>query len=441
MNGNVAESAPLLQLHAGACKSGVSDGGRRLDGRGAGDIMSFHAAWPRYAAALALVLLGALLAGCAISGGGVSLSPPDAKTGEGGPDPRRGGSAKVALLLPLTSTGHTAAVAKAMKQAGEMALFELDNPAFQLVVKDDKGTPEGARAAAEEAIREGAEVILGPLFAASVQAVAPVARQAGVSVVAFSNDRQVAGNGVYLLGFLPQQEVERGVDYALAQGKRRFAALLPQDAYGKVVEAAFRQSVTAGGGVVAALETYPPATTGMVEPAERIVTALRQAEEAAQPIDALFVPGGSEILPSLGPLLTYANIDPTRIKLLGTGGWDYPNIGREDVFVGGWYAAPDPRGWRDFSERFARTFGSSPPRLASMAYDAVSIAIRLSGEPAGSRFTAANLTRAAGFSGVDGPLRLMDSGVAERSLAVLEVQGIGANVIEGPAGFGSSRVN
>ncbi len=403
--------------------------------------MSFHAAWPRYAAALALVLLGALLAGCAISGGGVSLSPPDAKTGEGGPDTRRGGSAKVALLLPLTSTGHTAAVAKAMKQAGEMALFELDNPAFQLVVKDDKGTPEGARAAAEEAIREGAEVILGPLFAASVQAVAPVARQAGVSVVAFSNDRQVAGNGVYLLGFLPQQEVDRVVDYALAQGKRRFAALLPQDAYGKVVEAAFRQSVTAGGGVVAALETYPPATTGMVEPAERIVTALRQAEEAAQPIDALFVPGGSEILPSLGPLLTYANIDPTRIKLLGTGGWDYPNIGREDVFVGGWYAAPDPRGWRDFSERFARTFGSSPPRLASMAYDAVSIAIRLSGEPAGSRFTAANLTRAAGFSGVDGPLRLMDSGVAERSLAVLEVQGIGANVIEGPAGFGSSRVN
>ena len=155
----------------------------------------------------------------------------------------------------------------------------------------------------------------------------------------------------------------------------------------------------------------------------------------------MFVPGGSEILPSLGPLLTYANIDPTRIKLLGPGGWDYPNIGREDVFVGGWYAAPDPRGWRDFSERFARTFGSSPPRLASMAYDAVSIAIRLSGEPAGSRFTAANLTRAAGFSGVDGPLRLMDSGVAERSLAVLEVQGIGANVIEGPAGFGSSRVN
>ncbi len=402
--------------------------------------MMLHAAWLRCASALALLLLGALLAGCAIQGGSTSLTAPNPGAGDGAPDGRRGSSVKVALLLPLTATGHTAAVAKAMKQAGELALFELDNPAFQLIVKDDKSTPEGARAAAEEAIKEGAEVILGPLFASSVQAIAPIARQAGIPVIAFSNDRQVAGNGVYLLGFLPQQEVERVVAYSLAQGHRRFAALLPQDAYGKVVEAAFRDAVTAGGGVIAALETYPPATNAMVEPAERIATALRQAEEAQQPIDALFVPGGPESLPSLGPLLAYANLDAARVRLLGTGGWDYPNIGRESVFVGGWYASADPRGWRAFSERFAKTFGSSPPRLASMAYDAVSIAIRLSNQPAGSRFSASSLTGATGFSGVDGPLRLLDSGIAQRGLAVLEVQSIGANVIDPPNGFGRSML-
>jgi len=404
------------------------------------DEMVLHTAWLRCASALALLLLGALLAGCAIQGGSTSLTAPNAGPGDGAADGQRGNSVKVALLLPLTATGHTAAVAKAMKQAGELALFELDNPSFQLIVKDDKSTPEGARAAAEEAIKEGAEVILGPLFAASVQAIAPIARQAGIPVIAFSNDRQVAGNGIYLLGFLPQQEVERVVAYSLAQGHRRFAALLPQDAYGKVVEAAFRNAVTAGDGVIAALETYPPATNAMVEPAERIATALRQAEEAQQPIDALFVPGGPESLPSLGPLLAYANLDTARVKLLGTGGWDYPNIGRESVFVGGWYASADPRGWRAFSERFAKTFGSSPPRLASMAYDAVSIAIRLSNQPVGSRFSASSLTGATGFSGVDGPLRLLDSGIAQRGLAVLEVQSIGANVIDPPNGFGRSML-
>lgn len=399
-----------------------------------------HAAWLRFAAALALSLVAAVLAACAIQGGGPSLPAPGPQAGEGGPGAGRGNAVKVALLLPLTATGHTAAVAKAMKQAGELALFELDNPSFQLMVKDDKSTPEGARAAAEEAVKEGAEVILGPLFAASVQAVAPVARQAGIPVLAFSNDRQVAGHGVYLLGFLPQQEVERVVAYSLAQGHRRFAALLPDDAYGKVVEAAFRQAVTAGGGQIAALETYPPASNGMVEPAERIVAAIRQADEAQQPIDALFVPGGPELLPSLGPLLAYANIDTSRVKLLGTGGWDYPNIGREAVFQGGWYASADPRGWRSFSERFAKTFGSSPPRLASMAYDAVSIAVRLSSQPAGARFTAANLTRAAGFSGIDGPLRLQENGLAQRGLAVLEVQSIGANVIDPPTAIGNSAL-
>lgn len=435
-NDSVAESAPLL--HTAACPFSGQVEILRAD-RGADDEMVLFAAWVRYASALALLLLGALLAGCAIQGGGVSLTAPD-PTGEGARDGRGGNSVKVALLLPLTATGHTEAVAKAMKQAGELALFELDNPAFQLIVKDDKSTPEGARAAAEEAIKEGAEVILGPLFAGSVQAVAPVARQAGIPVIAFSNDRQVAGNGVYLLGFLPQQEVDRVVSHSLAQGHRRFAALLPQDAYGKVVEAAFRNAVTTGGGIIAALETYPAGTNAMVEPAQRIATALRQAEEAQQPIDALFVPGGAETLPSLGPLLAYANLDTARVKLLGTGGWDYANIGRESVFLGGWYASPDPRGWREFSERFARTFGSSPPRLASMAYDAVSIAIRLSGQPAGARFTAASLARAAGFSGVDGPLRLLESGIAQRSLAVLEVQGIGAKVVDPPNGFGNSML-
>ncbi|MCL4766196.1 MAG: penicillin-binding protein activator [Hyphomicrobiaceae bacterium] len=402
--------------------------------------MVLHAAWFRCASALALVVLGAVLAGCAIQGG-ASLTPPDPGAGEGPRSGSRGNAVKVALLLPLTATGHTAAVAKAMKQAGELALFEIDNPAFQLIVKDDKSTPEGARAAAEEAISEGAELILGPLFAGSVQAIAPLARQARVPVLAFSNDRQVAGDGVYLLGFLPQQEVGRVVTYAIAQGHRRFAALLPEDAYGKVVEPAFRNAVTQGGGVIAALETYPPASNGMVEPAERIVAAITQAEEAQHPIDVLFVPGGPEILPSLGPLLAYAGIDSQRIRLLGTGGWDYPNIGREDAFLGGWYASADPRGWRQFSERFAKTFGSSPPRLASMAYDAVSIAIKLSSQPAGARFTAANLTRPTGFSGIDGPLRLLESGIAERGLAVLQVQSIGAKVVDAPSGFGGSMLS
>jgi len=401
--------------------------------------MALDADWLRRASAFVFLAVAFIVAACSIRGSSIDLpaNPGPANDPSAAPTNQ---PVKVALLLPLTSTGHTEAVAKAMKQAGELAVFELDNPNLQLIVKDDKGTPEGAQKAAEEAIQEGAELILGPLFAASVRAVAPAARQTGVPVLAFSNDSQVAGDGVYLLGFLPQQEVRRVVGYALARGHRRFAALLSEDAYGKVVEAAFREAVTSGGGTIAALERYPAATNAMVEPAERIASAIRDAEEAGQAIDALFVPGNPETLPRLGPLLSYANLDTSRVRLLGTGGWDLPNLGREQVFVGGWFASPDPRGWRDFSERFARTYGSSPPRLASMTYDAVSIAIQLASGSQGARYSSANLTRPTGFSGIDGPFRLLPNGIAERGLAVLEVQSVGATVIEPPNGFVSSAV-
>ncbi len=163
---------------------------------------------------------------------------------------------KVALLVPLSAQGQPGVIGKSLKQAAELALFERDNPNLQLIVKDDKGTPEGAKAAAEDALKSGATLILGPVFAKSVAAAAPVARKAGVPVIAFSNDRQVAGNGVYLLSFQPAPEVERVVAYAAGQGKRRYAALISQDTFGKVVEPVFRDAVNRTGGTVVAIETY-----------------------------------------------------------------------------------------------------------------------------------------------------------------------------------------
>lgn len=413
------------------------------NGRGLGDRLArrrrFLTSAVRWGGAAACALI---LAACAVQG-------PNAPTIGAAPDgqppaarPGKAAAVKVVMLLPLTASGQTAAIAKGMKQAGELALFELDNPGFQLVVKDDKGTPEGARIAAEEAVKEGAEIILGPLFAKSVPGVAAVARPARVPVVSFSNDRSVAGDGVYVLGFLPEQDADRIVTYAVAQGKRRYAAMIADDAYGKLIGAAFREAVTRAGATLLAAETYPAETNRMVEPAERLVALIKEAADAGAPVDAVFVPGGPEVLMNLGPLLAYAEINAHGTKLMGTGGWDDPNLGRDATFVGGWYPAPDPRGWRQFSDKFARTFGSAPPRIASLAFDATTLAIALSGGPAGARFTPANLTRASGFAGVDGPVRLRANGTAERGLAILEVRKIGAAVVDpAPAGFGGEQLS
>lgn len=343
---------------------------------------------------------------------------------------RSAGRAKVVMLLPLSGPGQLAVVAKAMKQAGELAVINSAGPEFQLVVKDDLGTPEGARAAAEQAVREGAEIILGPLLSSSVEAAAPVAAAARIPVVAFSNDRRVAGKNVYLLSFMPEQDADRIVAYAARQGRRTFAALLPDDAYGQIVEQAFTRAVAAAQGNIVAIERYGRSGSGMLEATRRLSEALSRPADGAAPADALFVPGEPETLTSLGPLLSYARIDTTRIKLLGSGGWDAPTIGRDPTFTGGWYPAPDQRGWQAFSESFAKTFGATPPRISTIAHDAVAMAAALAANPPASRFNSAGLTRSGGFTGADGAFRFESDGTAVRALAVHEVQAFGASVTD-----------
>jgi branched-chain amino acid transport system substrate-binding protein len=338
---------------------------------------------------------------------------------------------KIGLLLPLSGTGTTAAIAKGMKQAAELALFDGGSSSVQLIVKDDLGTAEGASAAAEEVIKEGVELIIGPLFANSVRAVAPAARRANVPVVAFSNDPQVAGNGVYLVSFLVRQDIDRIVAYCVAQGRKRFAALVTDDAYGQLMGTLFRQAVSAHGGSIKAFEIYPvQGGNAVLEPARKLVDGIKRADEDGEPVQAVFVPGGADSPSNLGPLLVYAGLDTSRSKLIGTGAWDQAQLGRETAFVGGWFAAPEPRGWQEFSEKFGKTYGSAPPRIATLAYDAVSLAVQLSSLPPGQRYSSSTLASAVGFQGADGAIRFTSDGTPQRHLAILEVQRVGVTIVD-----------
>ena len=373
---------------------------------------------------LASVAVALLFSGCGGRSGGLPSGP--SFTGA------TGTPVKVALLLPIGAGGPTQGIAKALKQAAELALFDFDNPNVLLVPKDTKGTPEGARAAAESAIHEGAELILGPLFAQEVEAVAPVARQARIPVIAFSSDEKVAGGGVYLLSFLAGRDVPRIVSFAAAKGKRNFAELVPQSAYGRIAEAAFGRAASSGGGQIAVNAGFPSGNSNaMLGPVRQVAAAVKGSG-----VDAVFIPAGRDDLPSLAPLLASSDLTSAHVQLLGTGQWDYPNIGSERALVGGWYPAPDPKGWSNFTQRYAKTYGAAPPRLASLAYDAVSLAVSLSQGAPAERYSSAQLTRSSGFAGIDGLFRLLSDGTCERGLAILEVHEGGPAVIDpAPSSF------
>jgi ABC-type branched-subunit amino acid transport system substrate-binding protein len=338
------------------------------------------------------------------------------------------GGVKVGLLLPLSGSGNAGVAAQSMKNAAEMALAEFQNPNIQLLIKDDGGSPQGAQGGTQQALDEGAEIILGPLFALSVPATAQLTRTRNISVIAFSTDSSVAGRGVYLLSFLPESDVNRIIEYASSIGKRSFAAMLPDNAYGNVVEAAFKQAVGRRGGRVVAFERYGMDRT----------TAVRSIMPSLATADALLIADDGDSVVSTADALISAGANLKNLQLLGTGLWDNPRVFASPALQGGLYAAPDPSGFRAFAGRYRAKFGAEPVRTATLAYDAVALVAALARTQGGQRFAPEVLTNPSGFAGIDGLFRFRADGTNERGLAVMRVTSGGGQPVAGsPKSFGT----
>ncbi|HXZ22707.1 MAG TPA: penicillin-binding protein activator [Pseudolabrys sp.] len=378
-------------------------------------------AWRHMRSFLSIGATAMVLAACASSqfgGSGTTLQPTDQAAAASVGD----GQVRVAVVLPLSAAGNAGVAAQSMKNAAEMALAEFKSPNVQLLVKDDGGTPQGAQAAAQQAISEGAEIIVGPLFAQSVSAVGQVARARNIPVIAFSTDASVATRGVYLLSFLPETDVRRIVDFAIGRGKRSFAALMPDNAYGAVVEAAFQQEVARRGGRVLVLEKYPI-------DANRMNDAVRRVAQASNQVDSIFIPDGADTVPQVAQGLAANGVNLKGVQLLGTGLWDDPRIFSTSALDGGWYAAPESTGFRNFSARYRARYGQDPVRTATLAYDAVALVAALVKTQGSQRFSEAVLTNPSGFAGIDGVFRFRPEGTNERGLAVLRVAPSGGQVV------------
>ncbi|MBB5753871.1 penicillin-binding protein activator [Prosthecomicrobium pneumaticum] len=355
-----------------------------------------------------------------------------------GPQPVTGevlgsGSVRVALLVPQSATGNAGQIGLALKNAADLALREFSGANIQIMVKDDRGTPDGARAATSEAIAQGAEVILGPLFAQSVTAAASIAKPAGVPVIAFSTDTSAASRGVYLLSFLPQTDVDRIIGYAATQGRRSYVALLPANGYGTVVEAALQKAVSVNGGRVVGIQRYQLDRTDMQGKAEAAAEVILAGQA-----DAVFMPDAGDAAPFLAQVLAAKGVRGDAVKFLGSGQWDDPRIAAEPSLRGAWYPAPDKAGFQGFAARYQAAFGQPPQRAASLAYDAVSLAAGLAARFGEQRFAPDTIANPSGFLGIDGAFRFLPDGTNQRGLAVYEL-GTGAPTLLDPAPRSFSR--
>jgi branched-chain amino acid transport system substrate-binding protein len=357
--------------------------------------------------------------------------PPSAATAPKPPPQPSATAVKVAVLLPLS--GANADLGRAMLEAAQLALFTTGGDKLTLIPRDTTGTAQGAADAARAVIADGAKLILGPLIADEAEAVKPIAAGANVNVIAFATKTQVAGGNVFLMGFLPRQEVAREVSYAREQGLSRFAALAPNTPYGHLMGDALKEIAGSGGASVTKIEYFDPRAADTAASIKRLTAGAPAAGADAAvkgpPFDALLLPEGGDRLKQIATQLRGAGVDPAQTHLLGSGLWDDASIASEPALAGGWFAASPPEARRDFEGRFKGAYGQTPPRLASLAFDAAALASVLAKADNPDPFSQAAIQNPNGFTGVDGLFRFGGDGLVQRGLAVIEVQPGGDKVV------------
>lgn len=376
-----------------------------------------------------------LLAGCVPAKqttptAGPQPSRPAAPVVQPLPPPVPAGPRKVALLVPLS--GSAAGIGRDLVDAAQLALFETEAADLVLLPRDTLGTVEGARAAAREALAAGAELVLGPLFAAGAAAVGPLARERGLTVLSFSNDASIARSDLFVLGFRPEEQVERILRHALDQGWRRLGLLVPGDGYGSRAAAAWRSTLGPLAEPAAeAVGVYPASG----DPTQAIRQFLERHGRAgggsaeAPALDALLVADGGLRLRQVAALLAFFDLDPAVTRLLGTWLWtEDPAVLRDPALRGARLAAPDPAAEAEFRRRFAGTFGREPQLRAALAHDATLLAARAGRGPRGLDLDP--LLDPGGSIGALGPFRLRPDGLVEHALAVLELTADGLRLVE-----------
>lgn len=328
---------------------------------------------------------------------------------------------KVAILLPLS--GPHASIGQPMLQAAQLALFDMGYENFELMPRDTQGTAQGGMQAASAAINDGAQFIIGPLFSDAAKAAQSVAARRNVNLVTFSTDWTLAGNNTFVMGFLPFAQVQRVTRYAAANGIRRIGVLAPQDKYGNAVKKSFEQNAYQNAITITKSMQFDPNDRNL-SPKLQPFAVDTSGVQGSAPYEAVFMPIGGTQAGVIGSALSYYGLPPSKVRRLGTGLLDDTKLASEANLQGAWFAAPSPQARRPFEERYASTYGTKPPRLATLAYDATALSAVLAangfqttGRP---DFTRQALMNPNGFAGIDGIFRFRNNGLVERGLAVLE---------------------
>jgi hypothetical protein len=366
---------------------------------------------------LALTLAGCNSSGVDFGAGAPAVSAPPPADAPLVGEALGSGPVRIGMILPLTQNGGPSPIGVSMRNAAQLAIDDFGAPYITLMIQDDHSSSDGAAQAAQSELGAGAQLILGPVFANDVRAAAAAAKSAGRPMIAFSTDASVAAPGVYLLSFLIETYVDRIIQYAVSTGKKSFAIMGPQNDYGNVATERFQQTAAGVNAQIVVTARYS---------AGQMATAAQQVAAVQGQIDALFIPEQADAMQAVANALSSNSV---KTQLLGTGVWNDARVLKLPQMQGAWFSAPDNSGFNAFAQRYKAKFNSEPARLATLSYDAATLAAALARNGGPDPYNERALTNTSGFSGADGVFRFRPDGTNERGLAVIEIDGGAAKVI------------
>ena len=330
---------------------------------------------------------------------------------------------RIALLVPLS--GNNAGVGQSLANATTMALLDTKAENIRMTSYD---TAKGVTAAAQQAIRDGNKLIIGPLLSDNVVATANIARPAGVPILSFSNDTGAAGNNVFLLGHIPAQSIERIIDYSKSKGMTRFAALVPNGVYGQRASSTLLRKVRDIGGTVVSVQTYD-------RDANSVEAATRKLAQNGDFQAVLIADNGDMALKAAPYVRKNAS---SSAQILGTDLWNTSSkLAGSATMRGAWFASVSDGLYRQYADKYRARYGTAPFRLSSLGYDSVLLTVKVAQNwKVGTPFPINQLTDKGGFIGLDGVFRFMPNGISERALEVQEVRAGSFGVVDAaPKGF------
>lgn len=406
---------------------------------------------------ISFLLWGLALAGCASTvateGGFNEANTEISEVNFGGKD-----NFRVGVLLPLS--GSAAKQGQGLKNATMLALEDARNPKLILQYYDTKGTPSGARVAAENALNQQSQLLLGPLMSSSVEAISEQAGDRNVPIIAYNTNSRVLKDGVYTLGLLIEEQVDRIMTFAAEHGRANFALLIPDNQTGVAVAKAAVKSAQKNNVKITRIAFYRPNTTDFSDVlkqmtdyptrvqrlnsfraklsaqaaggdanAAKVLARLKTQETLGEvDFDAVLIPESGASLKAAVAMFGYYDVFSPKVKFLGTSIWDGTNLSKETTMRGSWYPALSRNHSSYFAGKYADLFGERPSSLYALGYDSVALASALAKQDNADLKTA--LTDPDGYIGINGAFRLFDDGRNQHSLDIVEVRENGNVIVD-----------